>query len=152
MPYTTAQWQRFLRLIGRDDLAQDPEILDMRARSRRFEELYALIAEVTPTRSTEDWVRDLAQHDILFGKVNSPEDLLSDPHLQALNMFPMIDDPEGGGQLRLIGFPASYSRTPQRLRHAPPRIGQHTSELLQELGYAAEEIAVMRSERAIVCD
>lgn len=150
MPYTTAQWLRFLRLIGRDDLAADPEIVDVAGRSRRFEELYGLIAQVTPTRTTEEWVRDLAAQDIMFGRVNSPEDLLVDPHLQATDMFPCVEHPDEG-TLRLIGFPVRYSRTPCRLRRLPPRLGQHTYELLLELGYGAEQIEAMQANRSIVC-
>lgn len=150
MPYTTAQWLRFLRLIGRDDLAADPEIIDMRGRSRRFEELYGLIAEVTPTRTTVDWVHDLAAQDIPFGRVNSPEDLLVDPHLQAMDMFPCVEHPDEG-TLRLIGFPVRYSLTPNRLRRLPPRVGQHTRELLQELGYPDEQIDAMHTGGAVVC-
>lgn len=150
MPYTTAQWLRFLRLIGRDDLAADPEIVDMAGRSRRFEELYGLISEVTPTRTTEEWIRDLAAQDIMFGRVNSPEDLLVDPHLKAMDMFPCVEHPDEG-TLRLIGFPVHYSRTPNRLRRLPPRIGQHTHELLLEVGYGPEQIDSMQADGSIVC-
>jgi crotonobetainyl-CoA:carnitine CoA-transferase CaiB-like acyl-CoA transferase len=148
MPYTTAQWLRFLRLIGRDDLADDPEIADMGGRSRRFDELYGVIAQAMPTRSTDAWIADLVKHDILFGKVNSPEDLMSDEHLEAVNMFPVVDHPTEG-RLRLLGFPVSFSATPQRLRHLPPTIGQHTRPLLQELGYHDDEIDAMRGAGAV---
>jgi len=150
MPYTTAQWQRFLKLIGRDDLANDPDIADMGGRSRRFEELYAVIADAAPSRSTDEWIADLVQHDILFGKINTPDELLNDPHLLAMNMFPTVDHPSEG-LIRLLGFPISYSRTPNRLRHLPPKIGQHTQALLRELGYSDEELRAMQARRAIIC-
>ena len=139
MPYTTAQWQRFLKLAGRDDLAQDPAIADAAERSRRFEELYGVIASLMPARTTQEWVDALVKHDILFGNVNTLDDLLEDPHLKAMNMFPRVDHPTEGA-LRLIGFPVGYSRTPNQLRHLPPGIGQQTNEILAELGYSSSEI------------
>ncbi|MDP1567342.1 MAG: CoA transferase [Polaromonas sp.] len=144
MPYTTAQWLRFLKLAGREDLASDPAIADAAERSRRFEELYGVIASLMPARTTQEWVDVLVEQDILFGKVNSPDDLLEDPHLEAMNMFPRVNHPTEG-PLRLIGFPVGYSRTPNLLRHLPPCIGQQTDEILCELGYSREEIENLHS-------
>lgn len=148
MPYTTPQWLRFLRLIGRHDLADDPDVVDMGGRSRRFEELYAVISDAMPQRTTDEWIAELVEHDILFGKVNSPEDLMHDPHLKAVNMFPEFDHPTEG-RLRLLGFPVNFSGTPQRLRYLPPTIGQHTREILLELGYDDAAIDAMQARRAL---
>lgn len=147
MPYTTAQWLRFLRLAGLDELAADPAIADPAERSRRFEELYGVVAAALPARTTQEWIGLLEAHDILFGQVNSPEDLLSDPHLQAMGMFPCVEHPTEG-PLRLLGFPINYSRTPNTLRRLPPTLGQHTDEVLGELGYSTAEINRLRDEGA----
>jgi len=144
MPYTTPQWLRFLRLAGRDDLAADPGIADAAERSRRFEELYGVIAGVMPQRTTEEWVALLLEHDILFGKVNTPDDLLRDPHLAAMDMFPRVEHPTEG-PMRLIGFPMRYSRTPNTLRHLPPNIGEQTDEILVEAGYSQADIASLKA-------
>ncbi len=102
-----------------------------------------------PQRTTDEWIADLVEHDILFGKVNSPEDLMQDPHLKAVDMFPEVDHPTEG-RLRMLGFPVNFSGTPQRLRHLPPTIGQHTRELLRELGYDDAAIDAMQARRALV--
>ena len=150
LPYTTAQWLRFFRLIGRDDLAQDKQMADPVQRSSRFRELYAIIDRAMPMRTTQEWVDALLANDILFGKVNSPNDLLSDPHLAALDMFPLVEHATEG-TLRLIGYPISFSETPSRLRSLPPNLGQHSREVLAELGFAAGELDRMERERVIVC-
>jgi crotonobetainyl-CoA:carnitine CoA-transferase CaiB-like acyl-CoA transferase len=150
MPYTTPQWLRFFALIGRDDLARDPAMSDAVERSRRFEELYALIGAAMPARTTDEWVQALIQNDILFGKVNTPDDLLTDPHLASMEMFPLVEHPTEG-TLRLIGFPIGFSETPNTLRHLPPRLGQHTRELLEQLGYAPRDIDRMEEQRSVVC-
>jgi crotonobetainyl-CoA:carnitine CoA-transferase CaiB-like acyl-CoA transferase len=151
MPYTTAQWLRFFTLIGRDDLARDPSLSDPLVRSRRFEELYALIAGAMPARSTDEWEQVLLENDILFGRVNMPDDLLADPHLAALDMFPIVQHPTEGA-LRLIGFPVAFSESPDTLRHLPPRLGQHTRELLAELGYSNTDLDRLQEQGSIVCN
>ncbi len=150
LPYTTAQWLRFFRLIGRDDLAQDPQLADPVERSKRFRELYALIDEAMPQRTTDEWVEALLASDILFGKVNTPDDLLRDPHLAALNMFPVVQHPTEG-PLRLIGFPIELTDTPNQLRRLPPRLGQHSREVLLELGYSDAELAALQHCGTLVC-
>lgn len=133
VPYTTPQWLRFFRLIGRKDLASQPEMADPMYRSRRFQELYALIDAAMPARTNAEWTEVLLEQDILFAEVNSPQDLLADPHLQATGMFTTVDHPTEGA-LKLLGFPVSFSETPCRLRRLPPNLGEHTGEVLAELG------------------
>jgi crotonobetainyl-CoA:carnitine CoA-transferase CaiB-like acyl-CoA transferase len=149
LPYTTAQWLRFFRLIGRDDLAEDKLLADPVERSRRFRELYTLIDETMPTRTTDEWVEALLANDILFGRVNSPDDLLADPHLKALDMFPLVEHPSEG-TLRLIGFPISFSETPQSLRHLPPTLGEHSREILEELGYTPAQISDLQAGQVVI--
>ena len=148
LPYTTPQWTRFFRLIGRPDLAEDPELQDPVVRSARYLELYGVIEAAMPARSTAEWVAALLENDIIFGVVNSPEDIFRDPHLNALEMFPLVEHPTEG-TLRLLGFPVSFSESPQRLRHPPPRIGAHNHEILAELGYGAAEISQMEAAGTI---
>jgi len=109
LPYTTPQWHRFFRLIGRDDLVADPALADPVSRNARLEELYGLIAQAMPARTTKEWVADLIAADILFGEMLSVEDLLHDPHLDALGMFPIHEHPTEG-QIRLIGQPVQSCR------------------------------------------
>jgi len=150
MPYTTPQWLRFFRLIGREDLANDPAMADPVERNRRFEELYGLIDAAMPARTTAEWIDALLKEDILFGKVNSPDELIRDPHLAKLEMFPLVRHPSEG-LLRLIGFPITFSETPNTVRHLPPRLGQHTRELLAEIGFVQSEIDGMHASKAALC-
>lgn len=150
LPYTTPQWLRFFKMIGRDDLANDKKLADPVERSKRFQELYALIDKAMPERTTDEWVAALIEADIMFGKVNTPDDLLKDPHLEQLNMFPVVDHPTEG-KLRLLGFPIEMTETPNTLRHLPPNLGQHSREVLAELGYSAADLDQLQERGAIVC-
>jgi crotonobetainyl-CoA:carnitine CoA-transferase CaiB-like acyl-CoA transferase len=139
LPYTTAQWRRFFKLIGRDDLAGDAELADPARRNARLHELYGLIAEVMPGRTTKEWVAALLAADILFGEVLGPEDLVQDPHLDAVGMFTVVDHPTEG-RIRLIGSPVQSSAGAASLSRLPPTLGQHSREVLTALGLAQGEI------------
>jgi crotonobetainyl-CoA:carnitine CoA-transferase CaiB-like acyl-CoA transferase len=139
VPYTTPQWLRFFRLIGRADLAEDPHMSDPVYRSNHFRDLYALIDAVLPTRTTAEWIEALLDADILFGEVKSPDDLIEDPHLAAMDMFRLVVHPVAG-KLRLLGFPVTFSETPCTLRRLPPTLGEHTAEVLAEIGMSAADI------------
>lgn len=150
LPYTTAQWLRFFTLIDRADLAQDASLQDPLARTARIPELYAMIEKVMPSRTTQEWVDALIENDIMFGSVNSIDDLIADQHLRALNMFPVIEHPTDGA-IRLIGFPISFSESPCRLYRLPPKLGEHSRQVLAEIGYSAEDLDRLESEKTIIC-
>ena len=139
LPYTTPQWQRFFRLIGREDLAVDPELADPVKRLARTPELYGMIAAAMPARTTQAWVADLLAADILVGEVLGPEELLEDPHLTQLGTFPEFDHPSEG-RIRLIAPPVQASLEVASIRRLPPRLGQHSREILTGAGVSAGEI------------
>ena len=107
-----------------------------------MEEVYGLVAEVAPSRTTAEWVAELLKADILFGEVFSPEQLMTDPHLTAVGMFTEVDHPTEG-RMRLIGFPAHSSTNASRLTRLPPQLGQHSREILSDLGLSAAELDQM---------
>lgn len=150
LPYTTAQWMRFFKLIGRDDLAQDPSLQDSLTRTARIPELYAIIDKVMPSRTTQEWVDALIENDIMFGSVNSIDDLIADQHLRALDMFPVVEHPTDGA-IRLIGFPISFSESPSGLYRLPPKLGEHSREVLAEIGYSAEELDRLEAQKTFIC-
>ncbi len=150
LPYTTPQWHRFFHMIGRDDLMADPNLADPVLRNARLEELYGLIADAMPRRTTKAWVADLLVADILFGEMNSVEDLLQNEHLAAVGMFTEHDHPTEG-RIRLMRHPvrgAGDSMT--GLHRLPPQLGQHTREVLLELGFEPAQIDVLLRAGSVV--
>ncbi|HEX9822109.1 MAG TPA: CoA transferase, partial [Methylomirabilota bacterium] len=79
--------------------------------------------------------------------VNSLESLLRDPHLEATGFWQVVEHPTEG-TLRLPGIPATYSRTPASIRRLPPRLGEHSGEILREAGLDAAEIETMLASGA----
>ncbi len=149
LPYTLAQWQAFFRLIGREDLAVDPELADPVKRNARTPELYGMIAAAMPARTTKAWAADLLAADILFGEVLGPEELLDDPHLEVMGMFPEFKHPSEG-RIRLIAPPVQSSLRAAQVRLLPPLLGQHSREVLESVGLAAGDIAALIAAGAII--
>ena len=131
LPYTTAQWQRFFAAAGETALASDARVTDAATRSRNINFLYAELARIVATRTTTEWVEALKDADIPMTPVRSPEELLEDPHLAALDFFHRSTHPSEG-ELRTIGIPVTFSRTPGSIRSLSPKLGEHTKEVFDE--------------------
>ena len=138
LPYTTAQWQRFFDLIGETELAKEEWVNDASQRSLRIGELYARIAEATPSRTTEEWVRELKRIDVPVTAVNSLEDLFSDPQLTASGLFQDYQHPTEG-HLRGTRLPIR-SAAPPVPDMVAPHLGEHTRAVLAAVGYTDAEI------------
>lgn len=136
LPYTDQNWRRFLDLIGRDDLKADPRFATQRGRQANLPLVWAEVERILGTRSTEDWLGLLAQSDIPHARVNELEDLLDDPQLEAIGFWEMREHPSEG-MLRLPMPPLGLSESPASIRRLPPRLGEHTAEVLAEFGLRA---------------
>ncbi|MBO0726194.1 MAG: CoA transferase [Blastocatellia bacterium] len=131
LPYTAEQWARFFEAAGRPEMAADPRVMDPAMRSRQIAELYGLLAEIVAERTTAEWVELLRAADLPMAPVLSPEDLLDDEHLRALGFFQRQEHPSEG-EVRTIGIPARFSRTPGDVRRLAPRLNEHREEILME--------------------
>jgi len=139
LPYTDAQWDQFFEAAGMGDtFGKDPRFADYRARVTHIRELYALVDEVTPTRTTDEWLALLKPLQIPVVKMNRLDELLDDPHLDAVGLFERYEHPDAGAYLATRP-PLRFSATPANIRRHPPRLGEHTAEVLDELNPNAEE-------------
>lgn len=120
LPYTDLQWQRFFTLAGRAELAADPRYITAQARAGNFDTLYQHLAEIVALRSTAQWLALLADADIPHSRVNTPEALFDDPHLQATGFFKTMQHPTEGA-VTATAIPVRFSRTPGAIRRLAPR-------------------------------
>jgi len=131
LPYTAEQWARFFEAAGRPEMAADPRVTDPAMRSQNINELYGLLAQIVVERTTAEWVELLAAADLPVTPVLSPEDLLEDEHLRAIGFFRREEHPSEG-EVRTIGIPVRFSRTPGVIRRLAPRLDEHREEILRE--------------------
>lgn len=137
--YNDKQWQTFFRLIGREEVMQDPRFATIAGRTEHIDELYRMLADVMRTRTTAEWTGLLEAADIPVMTMHTIDSLIDDPHLQAVGLLEPVDHPTEG-RLTQIGVPSTWSRSQPRVTRHAPRAGEHGREVLEEAGYSAEEI------------
>ena len=149
--YKFQHWQRFLAAVGRDDILNGPLMAGPQAMAGNIAGLYAIAAgEILPQRTTAEWRRLFDELDIPSAPVLALEDLEQDPHLRAVGLFEDYDHPSQG-RLRRMRAPF-VTRDVERMpdRH-PPEIGEHTEEVLREIGVTPQQIAAMRERGVLRC-
>jgi len=122
-------------------------------RTRNIDDTYAVTAQIIATRTTQEWLDLFAPTSVPVNRVNTLEDLAHDPHLVATGFWQTVEHPTEG-RLRTTAFPVGFSATPADVtrRHAP-RLGEHTREVLDQLGYAGERIeSMLASGAALAAD
>ena len=150
LPYMNAHWDTFCDLVGHPELKADPRFRTMGDRTRNIDETYAATSRIMAERTTAEWLGLFAETSVPINRVNTLEDLATDPHLVETGFWKTVDHPTEG-TLRTTGFPVRFEGTPVDVtrRHAP-RLGEHTRELLHGLGYTPEQIDAMLAAGAAV--
>jgi crotonobetainyl-CoA:carnitine CoA-transferase CaiB-like acyl-CoA transferase len=137
--YNDKQWKAFFDLIGRPELRSDPRFATQEARSRNYEPVYGLMIEEMRRRTTDEWVAALEAADIPVQRMNSLADIVADPHLAAIGYFRTVEHPSEG-RIKSMAVPSEWSESPPDYRRHAPRLGEHTREVLREVGFSEEEI------------
>lgn len=132
LAYTDAHWQRFFIAIGSPDIFADPRFSTFAARQKNFEFVWAEVRRCLETRTTAEWQQLLKAEDIPHAKVNSLEDLLDDAHLKSIGFWDLREHPSEG-LLRMPRNPILMSESPPGIHRLPPRLGEHTQEILREI-------------------
>jgi crotonobetainyl-CoA:carnitine CoA-transferase CaiB-like acyl-CoA transferase len=133
LPYTDQQWDQFFDIAGwAEALSGDPRFSDFRTRAAHIGELYKMVDEVTRTRTTDEWLELLKPLNIPVVRMNRFDDMFEDPHLDAVGFFERHVHPDAGPYVSMRP-PVNYAKTPANIRRHPPRLGQHTDEVLAEV-------------------
>jgi len=147
LPYTNGHWREFCELIGRPDLLEDTRFTLIADRLTNVEVYYATLAQIAATRTNAEWLALLGKSNIPHGPVSSLETLLTDPQLLATGFWKIVEHPTEG-TLRMPDIPPRFSKTPPEVRRLPPRLGEHSVEVLREAGFSQSEIEAMLASGA----
>jgi crotonobetainyl-CoA:carnitine CoA-transferase CaiB-like acyl-CoA transferase len=142
------QWPGFCAAVGLPTLADDPRYKSSRDRLERREELAGLLRDAFARQPTSDLAERFATHGILFAPVNTFTQVAAHPQVQAMGLVDRIDHPTVGS-IPQVAPSITLSETPARITRHPPLLGEHTKEVLAELGYTEAMIDVLYADRVV---
>lgn len=141
-------WPKVCKAIGIEDLENDPRFNSIKARGDNAEELVKILDNKFAERTREEWMNILGEEGCIYTPVQTPTEVTNDPQALANDYFIYFDHPEWG-KIKMTGFPWDFSETPATCRRRAPKLGEHTDEILSEIGYGDEEIGKLRQEKVV---
>lgn len=134
--------------LDRPEWAQDARFATNAHRVANRDELEAMIEAVSVTRTTAEWLRVFEGRGMPYAAVNDVQATLEHEHTRARGMVVDVEHAECG-TIRMVNTPVKYSESTPGVRSAPPTLGQHTAEVLGELGFSEGGIAALRDEGVV---
>ena len=141
-------YKRLMSAIGREDLREDPALARNDGRAAQMERIDAAIGNWTSSRSQQEVLDVMEKAEVPAGRIYTAADIAGDPHYAARGMIQAIVAGDGE-PLKVPGIVPKLSATPGAIRSAAPKLGEHTEEVLQEIGYGAPQIAELREHHII---
>jgi crotonobetainyl-CoA:carnitine CoA-transferase CaiB-like acyl-CoA transferase len=141
-------WTGVCKALEREELEHDPRFDSHKGRTQNAEELIAILDEIFSTRDRDEWEPRFNENDLVWGAVQAPLEVTRDPCVLE-NDYITEYEHETAGTVRGITCPIQLSRNPMKAPSTAPECGQHTEEVLLELGYSPEDIEALRENKVI---
>jgi crotonobetainyl-CoA:carnitine CoA-transferase CaiB-like acyl-CoA transferase len=140
-------WPDLVRAIDRPDLRDDPRFRDIKARREHAPVLVPMLDAIFATKPLAEWTPIFDRENVWWAPVQTPDEVVTDPQVRAAGGI--VTAPVTDGEADMVASPVDFSDTPSTSTAAAPEFGQHTEEILLELGYDWESIAHLREQGAI---
>jgi crotonobetainyl-CoA:carnitine CoA-transferase CaiB-like acyl-CoA transferase len=134
--------------MGAPELAKDPRYDTMAKRVAVRDEVRTALEQTLTQKTTAEWLRIFAEAGVLCSPIQDFDQVFTDPQVLRNKMIEEFEH-HRAGKVRVVGIPVKLSRTPGKVRTPPPAVGQHTDELLKDLGYSDEEIKEFKRAKVV---
>jgi len=141
-------WEKFCRAVGLEKVMDDPKFATNAKRVENREEIVKIISDLIATRNGEEWLKIITDAGVPCGPIYTVDKIFADPQVLHRQMLKELDHPKAG-KVRVTGIPVKLSDTPGKVKTAPPVLGQHTQEILNELGYSDHDVEKLRQEKLV---
>jgi crotonobetainyl-CoA:carnitine CoA-transferase CaiB-like acyl-CoA transferase len=142
-------WPNVCRALGISELEKDPRFNSIEGRAENAKELIGVMDAKFASKPREEWLQILRKEGCICTPIQSPLEVSNDEQAIANDYFIYVDHPVWG-RIKMVGFPWDFSGTPASWRREAPEFGQHTEEILLELGYTWEDIAKLKEEEVTI--
>ncbi|WNF36309.1 CaiB/BaiF CoA-transferase family protein [Bacillaceae bacterium IKA-2] len=142
------QFVKFMNVIGLAELSKNEKYATNPKRLENRKELVELISGQMIKKDTQFWITNLRQNGIPSGPINTIAEMFEDPHVKTSGIVKEVAHPTAG-TIKLVGSPLKLSRTPTAVRKHPPLAGEHTEEVLKEIGLSSNEISELKEKNII---
>ena len=142
-------WSDFCKAMGIEKLENDPRFENIVVRNRNAKELISILDEIFITKTADQWIKILSENgDFIFAPVQTSTEALNDVQAKENEYVVDFDHPTWGS-VKLMGHPYTFSKTPAGIRSSAPEFGQHTEEILLEIGYGWDDIVRLKDDEII---
>jgi len=141
-------WLALFDVVGKPEWGRDPRFNNRKARVENYDVLVRELEPIFRRGHRDDWLRRLSEKDVPAAPINTLDEVFADPQVRQYG-FPTEIEHAVMGKMKLVGNAVDMSRTPPRIEHPPPMLGEHTENILQSLGYDAARIFRLREQGVI---
>jgi crotonobetainyl-CoA:carnitine CoA-transferase CaiB-like acyl-CoA transferase len=142
------QWRALCKALDRPDLAASPDYQTVADRFRNRPKLMELLGSIFKTQTSAVWLERLEAVGVPAGPIYKMDEVFADPQVQHLGIAVSTRHPKRG-EIRIVGQPVELSRTPARVVSMTPEAGEHTDQVLHELGFGHAEIQRLRNAKVV---